>query len=344
MAEHRPFPPSARRRALARRAGLHAASPLVTGAAACGAAVIAAVALAGAAAARLGSALAAACRGAGAGDPVSAALSSADPPVTGLAGASQVLLGAPDAPHAVLALALPVLAAAAIAALIAHAAQARALWLPRRRIPGAPAAPRGPAARARRGGFELASAAVVGGAALGWLWSMAPRLAALPSAPLLPAGAALVAGAVATLAIAWALLGALDALLRHAALAQALRMSPHEKREDDRLAGLDPRWRTYRARAARAAPAEAVAGATVLVLGDDAAVAIAWDAARRPIPTRTAAGRAARATQLLGLARRHRVPVHRDAALAAALVDTEGPVPERHWARLAEVIAAVRRS
>ncbi|HSK01461.1 MAG TPA: EscU/YscU/HrcU family type III secretion system export apparatus switch protein [Kofleriaceae bacterium] len=325
MAEHRPFPPSARRRALARQAGLHAASSLVTGAIACGAALLAFIALAPAAISRLGASIAAACRGAG------------DP-----AGTADALASAAAAPRAVLALALPLLAAAAVAAAIAHLAQTRALWLPRRRIPGAPAVAHGPIQRTRRAGFEFAAAAVIGAAAFGWLWSVAPRLAALPSAPL--AGAALVATAVATLAIAWAVLGVLDALLRHAALAGALRMSSHDKREDDRLAGLDPRWRAYRAKTLRTSPAEAVAGATVLVLGDDAAVAIAWDPARRPIPTRTATGRAALATQLLGLARRHRVPVHRDPALAAALATATGPVPEPHRARLAEIIAAVRRS
>jgi flagellar biosynthesis protein FlhB len=333
MAEHRPFPPSARRLALARRAGLHAASPLAVGAAACGAAILAAVALAGSATAQLGAWIEAACRGAG--DPAATAPGASGP-------GSALAASAADAPRAVLALALPVLAAAGLAAAVAHLAQTRALWLPRRRLPGAPDLSRGPAERVRRAGFELAAAAVLGAVAFGWLWSVAPRLAALPSVPL--AGGALVASAAATLAIAWALLGALDALLRHAALARALRMSSHDKREDDRLAGLDPRWRAYRAKALRAAPRASLAGATVLVLGDDVAVAIAWDPARRPIPTRTATGRAARATQLLGLARRHHVPVHRDAALAAALAVADGPVPELHWARLAEVIAATRRS
>jgi type III secretion system FlhB-like substrate exporter len=363
MAEHRPFPPSARRLALARRAGLHAASPLVTGALTCGAALLAAVALAPATAAQLGAWIEAACRVPGA--PLAAAAPgpglSTDAPtaltLAGLAtnspGAALSLAGlvtnSPGAvlapagvPHAVLSLALPILAAAATAAAIAHLAQTRAPWLPRRRIPGAPAVASGPAERTRRGGFELAAAAALGATAFGWLWSSAPRLAALSSAPL--AGGALLAGAVATLATVWALLGALDALLRHLQLAQALRMSPHDKREDDRLSGLDPRWRAYRARAARAAPLTSLAGATVLVLGDDTAVAVAWDAARRPIPTRTATGRGARATQLLGLARRHRIPVHRDAALAATLAATDGPIPEPHWPRLAEVIAAVRRS
>jgi flagellar biosynthesis protein FlhB len=80
----------------------------------------------------------------------------------------------------------------------------------------------------------------------------------------------------------------------------------------------------------------------VLVLGDGAAVAVAWDPVRRPIPVRTATGRGPRATQLLGLARRHRIAVHRDPALAAALVDGDGPVPEPHWPRLAEIVAGTR--
>src|SRR5690606_32740069 len=115
------------------------------------------------------------------------------------------------------------------------------------------------------------------------------------------------------------------------------------KREDDRLAAADPRWRARRLAIARGTTSDAVARATLLVLGDDVAVAIAWDAHRQPVPLRTAIGRGARATQLLGLARRHRVAVHREAALAARLADHEGPVPEAHWARLAEIVAAVQR-
>ena len=66
---------------------------------------------------------------------------------------------------------------------------------------------------------------------------------------------------------------------------------------------------------------------------------------RRPVPVRTAAGRGARATQLLALARRHGIPVHRDPALATALLaaDRDGAVPEALWARLAEIIAATAR-
>jgi flagellar biosynthesis protein FlhB len=312
MADHRPFPPSARRRALARAAGLHAASPWLVGAAALAALAIVVVAVGRGARITLGAWLADACRGSGS------------------------LPGAGELARSVLGLALPALAAAALAAVIVHVAQTRAAWMPRRRIPGAPAVP---PARVGRTAFELTGAAVVGAVTLGWLWAMAPRLAALVGAP--AAGALLVVAFLAALAIAVVALGVLDALLRHAAHANALRMTHAEQREDARLAGADPRWRKARADAARTtSPRDAVASASLLLLGDDVAIAVAWDPVRRPIPTRTATGRGARMTQLLGLARHHAIPVHRDAELAAMLGTGDGPIPEQHWPRVAELIAA----
>jgi type III secretion protein U len=156
-------------------------------------------------------------------------------------------------------------------------------------------------------------------------------------------GAAL-AAFVVTLAIAWSVIGITDAVVRHLQLANALRMTAQEKREDDRLAAADPRWaRQRRALAREPIAAPAIARSTVLVVGDDVAVAIAWDPTRQPVPWRTAIGRRARSTQLLALARRQRLPVHRDTELASALVDAEGAVPEAHWPRLADIVAAVRR-
>jgi flagellar biosynthesis protein FlhB len=340
MAEPRDVPPSPRRRALAQQAGLHAASAWLVGAAA-GAATLAALGAVGEAILhRLAAALTAACRG------------RADLPVAAL-------------PGAVLAAALPIFGAAAIAALIVHVAQTRALWLPRRRIAGAPALEAGAGARARRAAGSLVAAGGIGGAAFAWLWRAAPHLAALvaiepvaPVAPVAPAApiaaslatsrlladtAALLAQLAAVLVAAWAVLGVLDVLVRHAALARALAMTAAEKRQDDRLAGADPRWRARRAAVLRGGrAADAIAGASLVLLGDDVAVAIAWDPVHRPIPIRTATGRGPRATQLLGLARRHRIAVHRDPALAAALVAGDGPVPEPHWPRLAEIVAAAR--
>src|SRR5512146_2670942 len=112
MSERRPFPPSPRRLALARQSGLTAASPLMGGALACGAAITAVVMLARAAAHQLTTWIASACD----------ASTHASP------------LALDRVPGAVLQLALPLLGAAAVAATLAQVAQTRALWLPRRRI------------------------------------------------------------------------------------------------------------------------------------------------------------------------------------------------------------------
>ena len=357
----RPFPPSPRRLALARQAGVTAASPVVVGAVACVAAMVAAVFLAGAAARLVGGWIAAACRSAADIDGARGALGLdrnvlvLDGDLLALDRASDVLVLERAVP-ATLELVLPLVGAAAIAALVAHVAQTRALWLPRRRVQGARAMPR---ARTMRSALDMVNASVIALVAFAWLWLTAPRLAQLFGAdigPLVGADAAQPVGAntllagvgsaiaalVVTLAIAWIALGAIDALVRRVQLAGALAMTRTEKREDDRLAAADPRWRQQRLALMRSTPAsDAVARAALLLLGDDIAVAIAWDARRQPVPLRTTSGRGAHATQLLGLARRHRVPVHRDAVLAAAL-DGEGPVPDTHWARLAEIIAAVQ--
>jgi len=374
MASPRPFPPSARRLALARGAGLHPASPVLVAALACAAAVIAIVALGRAAQARLGAWVVAACEtparfasaapGGGGAAPTGALGDTASASALGDTGSASALELA-ALPRALLELALPLLAAIALAAIVAHLAQTRAGWLPRRRLRGAPAPePR----RVRRALLDLAAALVIGAIAVGWLWSMAPQLAATIGTPL--AGAALIVSLVAALAIAWIGLGTGDALVRHADLAAALQMSHADKREDDRLAGADPRWRARRAEVARGvrpnrrAPAaraagsrpdagallilgdddaaSALAGSSVLLLGDGIAVAIAWDPAHRPIPTTTAIGRGSHATQLLGLARRHAIAVHRAPELAAELARTIGAIAEPSWSRLAEIIAATR--
>src|SRR5262249_59622237 len=122
--------------------------------------------------------------------------------------------------------------------------------------------------------------------------------------------------------------GGRNAPARHLAPTRSLAMTSAEKRKDDRLSAAAPRWARQRELSARTPSIET---ASVVLLGDDLAIAIAWDPLRRPIPTRLAAGRRARATQLVGLARRHAIAVHRDAALANALGDGEGPIPDRHW-------------
>lgn len=321
MASDRPFPPSARRRALARSAGLTAASPIVVGAAAWIGAIVAVLVLGRALAERLGAWIAEACSAPGAAEVPQR------PSMTAIVGD-------------VLAFVLPLLVAAALAALVAHVAQTRGLWTPRRTLRGAPALEESQAAH---GGLAILGAVAIGVVALAWLWAFAPRLALLIEHP--AAGALMLAGFLGSLAAVWVVLGAIDALLRHAELQRSLRMTAAEKREDERLAGADPRWRERRAEIARgtASVRDAVAGASVVLLADGAAVAVAWDPVRRPVPVRTVTGTDARATQILALARRHGIAVHRDPELALALVEGDGPVPEARWARLAEIIAATAR-
>lgn len=343
MAEDRPFPPSARRIALARRAGLTPASPLLVGAIACGAGVLALGLLGGTLGDRLRALIAAACGGTDRVRSEGSALGGLDagtPGLTDMGAGDALILTIGD-------LVFPLLAIAAIAAIAAHLAQTRAVWLPRRAIADAPALDTGPAARSRRASFELLAIGVIGATALGWLWWSAPRVAGLVGIPLAGSGglsgaAALALSALIAIAIGWIALGVLDALLRHLAHARGLRMTARERREDVRLSAGDPRWRDLRTRLAREPASRALlADATLVLLGDDVAVAIAYDPLRRPVPTRTATGRGVRATQLVALARRDRLAIHRDPALVAALAGGTGPVPDAHWARLAEIVAAI---
>jgi len=284
--------------------------------------------------------------------------------------------GASGAPTAsslvgmVLAYAIPILGAAAIAAVVAQLAQTRTLWLPRRRIDGAPAPVRSPAARAA---IDLGGAAAIVAIIVAWLWAMMPRLATLFEVEW-PSGALVIAAILATSTIALVVIATVDAIVRHVELAAGLRMTPAERREDVRQAGMDPRWRR------RASARDELGHATVLVLGNGVAAAIAWDPIHRPVPVCVAQGRGTEATRLLGLARRDRVPVHRDVELAAQLVGDAAarprapqsapqsatqyatqtaaangpgaanasvfavaPIDMTLWPRLAEIVAAVRR-
>lgn len=331
MAEDRPFPPSPRRLAQARRAGLTAASPLLVGGLAIGAGVLALGTLGRAMVERVGAQLAAACR---TGD----ALTAGDTAASQSAPLGELLGGALGT---VGQLVLPLAAAIALVGLIAHVAQTRAPWLPRRRVDGAPALPADAAARTRRAGLEVANALVIGAVAVGWLWWAAPRLAVLPEVP--SAAGPLAVSALVAVALGWVGLGVVDAVLRHAAVAHALRMTAADKREDDRMAAVDPRWRRLARQLARTPdPRAQLAEATLLLLGDTAAVAIAFDPVRRPTPARVAIGTGVQVTQLIALARRYRLPIHRDPALVAALAGRRGAVPEQHWPRLAELVAATR--
>lgn len=247
-------------------------------------------------------------------------------------GASPATLG--DAGELVVALVVPIVVVAAIAAFVAHVAQTRTLWIPQRRVPGAPGAERRPL---RDGAIELVRAAVIGGVALGWLWLTAARIAT--------GAEGLAISALAALGIALVAIATLDALVRHADHARALRMTHAEAREDERTSGADPRWRQARQRAARD---PGVAGAAIVLVGETAdgeprAIAIAWDPMHRPEPACIRLGRGAGAMQLLALARRAGVAIHREPDVVRQ-VTRRGTIARVLWPRLAELVAAVRRA
>ncbi len=350
-ADLRPFPPSPRRLALARAAGMSAASPRVVGAAALTGALATIVVLGRVIAVRIGGWVTSACNAADGTAASTGAVPTIPtiptvstvptvpgvPTVSTVPGVRTTTLALVDLAGTVLSLALPVLAATGLAALVAHIAQTRAFWIPRRRLPGAPSMP---AHRGSWTAFDILCAATFGAVSVAWLWLTAPRLAVLVHEPS-AAGLALVSFVV-TLAITSVVLSVGDALLRRHQLATALAMTRDEKREDDRMTAADPRWQVQRLTIMRGAAGAAVARAAVVIVGDDMAIAIAWDPTRQPVPIRTATGRQANALALAALARRHRVAVHRDDDLARSLVDSEGPVPDAVWPRLAEIVAATR--
>ncbi len=327
-----------RRRALAAAAGLTAASPVLVGGCAFVACALIATMLGRDLATATGSWFATAARAAADHSPTGAFEATAASAWTAR----------------VLALALPPSCVLAVAAIAAHLAQTRALWRPRRRIERAPVVPPHPGRDAIVGIAAMVSVALV---ALAWLWLGAPRLAALVTAP--TAAGVAIAAALATFACAWIALGVVDGLVRHADLATALHMTASERREDERIASADPRWRRHRAdvaqlerrartRAARSsrdlAPRSAeVAGSVLVVVDDDIAIAIAWDPVHRPAPQRAAVGRGRDAAAVVALARHHGVPLRRDPDLAAALAGPPGPLPESLWPRLATAIASVSR-
>jgi flagellar biosynthesis protein FlhB len=225
-----------------------------------------------------------------------------------------------------------------------HVAQTRALAIPRRRVDGAPRPARGVDRRAADAGIRMIRAALVAGTAIGWTWihlADLGHLAELPTGTALAGAGVLALGMIAHLAAALLVAGALDlgvAVLRHRA---DLRMTRREQIDDARAAGLDPRWRADRRGIDTRDAAAAVATARVVITGDGAA-AVRYHARLWPRPMVVAVGRGMDATRLIEGARRHRITIHHDPALARALGDAgaDAAVPDRWLEPLAEIIAA----
>ncbi|HTJ41838.1 MAG TPA: EscU/YscU/HrcU family type III secretion system export apparatus switch protein [Kofleriaceae bacterium] len=253
-----------------------------------------------------------------------------------------------DVIAAVVARAAPIVVAAGVAALIAHAALVRGAWIPRRRVRGAPAIARGAGRRAGDAAIALVRGAAIVAVALHFAIAHASDAAHLGAwasrAPTDTAAAdalALLAAALVHVAIAVAITGALDALERARRWRVDLRMTPRERRDEDRELRGDPRWRAARRRVGELPAALTIRDAAIVAVGDRVAVAVRWHPRAHPVPTVVARGRDALASQLLALARRAGVPaIHAPAlALELARVPLDTPVPARHHAALAAVLA-----
>jgi flagellar biosynthetic protein FlhB len=312
------LPPSPERQALARRAGIVPISPALTGAAAWAAGAALVAGAGGAVAGRL-AAVARAGVGGAVGGNVDGAL---------LAALAEVV-----------SLAAPLIAGIAAVAVLVHLAQARTPWLPRRRIRGAP--------RPRAGARRRAGDAVVGLVALTAVGAVTGHVVAAHGADLVRATPAQALGLVATglvrVAVALVVVAVLDAglrLLRHAA---DLRMTPRERRDEERARSGDPRWRRLRRDRAHGGSLAAVGGAAVVIADEAAAVAVAWHARWQPVPRILVGGTGRGALAVIAAARRHGVPVQRDADLAMALANAApgAAVAAALHPRLARHLAAV---
>ena len=321
----RPFPPSPRRRAVARAAGVVLASPAWTAAFAVAAGVVA-----------IGASVAASAGGiAGRARGTFAAAADGDPVARATTVDASRWIGD------VLAAVAPVVVACLAGALAAAAVLARGLVVPRRSVRGAPAVPDAPGID---GALGLARGAAAAAVAASFVWSQLPVLGELATAAAEGAGLAdsvriLALAALAHLAVAAVLLGALDALVRHGRLAAALRMTPREARDEARDAGTDPA-RRRRIRDARVAdPRDHLAEAAALLVGFDAVVALRWHPGL-PAPEVLVAARGLRGRQLVAAARHRAVPALADDALAESLAGVRGAVPAAHHAALARILAA----
>jgi flagellar biosynthesis protein FlhB len=354
----RNVPASPRRLALARKAGAVAHAPSLTTAAAWAGALAALVALAPSLLGALGSALR---RGLlVASEPV---LAGPAPPAGLQGGAMPSLVSSmTHSLGAALMTALPVLIAGAAAALFAHVAQTRALWIPRRQVKGAPQLPGGFGARAAGGLWAAVRGAALAAVGLGWLMAAAPSIAAgmqLEDGRLLPASAALMAGAALALVATWIGLGVLELIGRAWQLAQAAKMTPAELREEQRSAGGASRsWAEQRRRSgAKAVPKGTrtaagtlslaardlsdLEGAWLLLAGDEVCAAVAWHPRRMPVPRVIAVRRGRGVESLLALARRRSLPIRRAPELAQRLAEAgPGVVPEASWRELAALVAS----
>ncbi len=253
-------------------------------------------------------------------------------------------------------LSLPPCAAAAGAALLAGALQARGLFAPEAIHFRTARLALGPGLRRIVSGEGAARAALgalqtAGALGLGWqhLRGAAP---ALMASPRLAPGAALTLGARTAFELALELaalllaLGALDLALSARRHRRALLMTREEVARDRREEDGDPSLRGERRRLHRSlSSASPVSAATCLVVNPThVAVALHHDRASAEAPTVLAKGLGAEAARLRAEARRAGIPIVRDIALARALhrlADVGESIPEELYEAAAAVLVHV---
>jgi len=231
----------------------------------------------------------------------------------------------------------PILVAAALATLVASAALARGLVIPRRTVSGAPASPDGPDLT---GGLASgARAALLIAVAATFALTRAGDLAALAGQPAPTVARAVVAlslAGLAHLAVAAVAVSLLDVLVRHRRLAAALRMTARERTDERRRTSGDP---SMRRRQRAADPRPVLTDATLIVVGADRAAAIRWQPGSAA-PEVVATGAALIARQIVSAARHRSIPSFTDDDLARALT-RRGPVAPAHQPAVAHLLAAL---
>lgn len=154
------------------------------------------------------------------------------------------------------------------------------------------------------------------------------------------AGTLLLRVAAATFAV-----GVLDLLWQRRVFRARHRMTKDEVKRELRESEGDPRHKAERRRAHRelleARAIRAVAEATFVVVNPDhLAVAVRWDEATMTAPEVVVKGRELVAEEIKAIARAHGVPVYRDVGLARALtaLDEGAAIPEELYEAVAEVL------
>lgn len=260
----------------------------------------------------------------------------------------------------VVALTAPILAAAAVAALLVHAAQTSGIVVARRVVPRLARLDPATGMRTLFSGVRLLSvvravvaASVVGGLGYGSVREHVSEWARLAGRPIRTGWA--ISAAAQSLAMRTALvglvLGAIDAVVVRQSWLRRLRMTKDEVRREHRDSEGDPQTKAARERAYHEMLAQAtvanVKGASVVVVNPThVACALRYDArAGDDAPVVTAKGEGSLAARIASVARDSGVPVVRHPPLARVLVqlDPGEAIPETLFVSVAEILSEISR-